>query len=80
VPIVRNCVEIISQNSNSELIWASPRELLNIFQANDVGCQIITATTDLLNKLNLVGRNLKEYSLDTVNMFYEDAKKSGYTL
>ena len=80
VPIVRNCVEIISQNSNSELIWASPRELLNIFQANDVGCQIITATTDLLNKLNLVGRNLKEYSLDTVNMFYEDAKKSEYTL
>jgi transaldolase len=80
VPIVRNCVKIISQNSNSELIWASPRELLNIFQANDVGCQIITATTDLLNKLNLVGRNLKEYSLDTVNMFYEDAKKSEYTL
>ena len=80
VPIVRNCVEIISQNLNSELIWASPRELLNIFQANDVGCQIITATTDLLNKLNLVGRNLKEYSLDTVNMFYEDAKKSEYTL
>ena len=80
VPIVRNCVEIISQNSNSELIWASPRELLNIFQANDVGCQIITATTDLLNKLNLVGRNLKDYSLDTVNMFYEDAKKSEYTL
>ena len=80
VPIVRNCVKIISQNSNSELIWASPRELLNIFQANDVGCQIITATTDLLNKLNLVGRNLKEYSLDTVNMFFEDAKKSEYTL
>lgn len=80
VPIVRNCVEIISQNSNSELIWASPRELLNVFQANDVGCQIITATTDLLNKLNLIGRNLKEYSLDTVNMFYEDAKKCEYTL
>ena len=80
VPIVRNCVEIISQNPKSELIWASPRELLNIFQANEIGCQIITATTDLLNKLNLVGRNLEEYSLNTVKMFYEDAKKSEYTL
>ena len=80
VPIVKNCVEIISQNPKSELIWASPRELLNIFQANEVGCQIITATTDLLNKLNLVGRNLEEYSLNTVKMFYEDAKKSEYTL
>lgn len=80
VPIVRNCVEIISQNPKSELIWASPRELLNIFQANEVGCQIITATTDVLNKLNLVGRNLEEYSLNTVKMFYEDAKKSKYTL
>ncbi len=80
VPIVRNCVEIISQNPKSELIWASPRELLNIFQANEVGCQIITATTDVLNKLNLVGRNLEEYSLNTVKMFYEDAKKSEYTL
>ena len=80
MPIVKNCVEIISQNSKSELIWASPRELLNIFQANQIGCQIITATTDLLNKLNLVGRGLEEYSLETVNMFYEDAKKSEYRL
>ena len=80
VPIIRNCLEILSENKNSELIWASPRELLNVFQANEVGCQIITATSDILNKLDLVGKDLSEYSLETVKMFYRDAYESGYSI
>ena len=63
-----------------ELIWASPRELLNVFQADAIGCHIITATTDILKKLSLVGKNLAEYSLETVKMFHDDAKQSGYEL
>ncbi len=66
--------------SNAELIWASPRELLNVFQADAIGCHIITATTDILKKLSLVGKDLDEYSLETVQMFYRDAQESGYTL
>ena len=65
---------------NIELIWASPRELLNIFQADAIGCHIITVTNDILKRLSVVGRDLDEYSLDTVKMFYEDAAKAGYTL
>jgi transaldolase len=61
-----------------ELIWASPRELLNIFQADSIGCHIITATPDVLQKLSLVGKDLHEYSLDTVKMFHSDALKSGF--
>jgi transaldolase len=60
-----------------ELIWASPRELLNVFQANQIGCHIITATSDILQKLDLVGRDLETYSLETVNMFFLDGQKSG---
>jgi transaldolase len=60
--------------------WASPRELLNIYHAESVGCHIITVTHDVLKKLSLVGRDLSEYSLDTVKMFYEDGRKAGYTL
>nr|MDQ2998433.1 transaldolase [Chloroflexota bacterium] len=60
--------------------WASPRELLNIFQADQIGCQIITATNDILKKLNLVGKDLCEFSLDTVKMFREDAVSAGYEL
>jgi len=63
-----------------ELIWASPRELLNVFQADAVGCHIITATTDILKKLALVGKDLNAYSLDTVKMFFDDARASGFTL
>jgi transaldolase len=63
-----------------ELIWASPRELLNIFQANSVGCHIITATNDILKKLLLVGKDLHDYSLDTAKMFYNDAQQAGYQL
>jgi len=73
-------VEMLAPNPDIELIWASPRELLNVFQANAVGCHIITATSDILKKLDLVGKNLDDYSLDTVKMFYADAVKSGFVL
>ena len=79
-PLMAAAVELLRPYPNIELIWASPRELLNIFQADAVGCHIITATNDILNKLHLVGRDLREYSLDTVKMFREDALKAGYTL
>jgi transaldolase len=67
-------------NPLSELIWASPRELLNIFQANDIGCHIITVTNDIIKKLSLLGYDLDKYSLDTVKMFFDDALKAGYKL
>jgi len=67
-------------NPLSELIWASPRELLNIFQADAVGCHIITVTNSILKKLALVGYDLDEYSLDTVKMFYNDATAAGYKI
>jgi transaldolase len=80
VPVMAAAVECIRLSPNIELIWASPRELLNIFQADAVGCHIITATNDILRKLELVGRQLQEYSLDTVKMFHDDAVKAGYSL
>src|SRR5437660_12861669 len=80
VPLMAEAVRQVRQTSNVQLIWASPRELLNIFQADDIGCHIITATADILKKLSLVGRNLLEYSLDTVKMFREDGVKSGFAL
>ena len=70
----------MEKNSCSELIWASPRELLNIIQADEIGCHIITATSDVLNKLKLIGKNLTEYSLETVQMFRNDAIASGYKI
>lgn len=73
-------LSIVNSKPKTEIIWASPRELLNIFQANDVGCHAITVTTNLLEKLHLIDYNLQQYSLDTVKMFYEDAKNSGYSL
>ena len=73
-------VEILHEEPNAELIWASPRELLNIFQADAIGCHIITVTNDILAKLANVGKALDEYSLDTVKMFYNDARKAGFTL
>jgi transaldolase len=80
VPIVAEAVDILRPYSNIELIWASPRELLNIFQADSVGCHIITATHDLLHKLALVGKDLDDYSLDTVKMFHRDAAQAGFEL
>lgn len=80
VPIMRAAVDLIKGSPNIQLIWASPRELLNIFQAESVGCHIITATNEILSKLDLVGKNLEEYSLDTVKMFYKDAVAAGYSI
>jgi transaldolase len=78
VPVMAKAVEMCSAHPGMELIWASPRELLNIFQADAIGCHIITATPDVLHKLSLVGKDLDDYSLDTVKMFYSDAVKSGF--
>ena len=80
VPMMAEAVDILRPYANIELIWASPRELLNIFQADSVGCHIITATHDLLHKLALVGKDLDEHSLDTVKMFNRDAAQAGYEL
>ena len=80
VPIMAAAVESCSDYPNIELIWASPRELLNIFQADAIGCHIITVTNDVLKKLSLIGKGLDEFSLETVKMFREDALKAGYTI
>ena len=80
IPHMAAAVALLSQYPNLQLIWASPRELLNIFQADQVGCHIITVTHDLLKKLELVGKSLEEYSLDTVKMFHGDASKAGFSL
>jgi transaldolase len=71
---------LIKDNQLSELIWASPRELLNIIQADSIGCHIITATTDILNKLKFLEYDLEAFSLDTVKMFSDDAEKSGFKI
>ena len=77
LPLMQKAVNILSSKPKSELIWASPRELLNIFHANSIGCQVITVTNDILKKLEFVGRDLDDYSLETVKMFYDDGKKAG---
>lgn len=80
VPHMAAALDILQSKPKAELLWASPREFLNIFQANDVGCHIITMTNNLLAKLSLVGKDLDEYSLETVQMFYRDASSAGYSL
>jgi len=80
LPVMIASVELLRLRPGQELIWASPRELLNVFQADEIGCHIITVTVDILRKLNQTGKNLDEFSLDTVKMFREDAVKAGYTL
>lgn len=80
LPMIAEAVELLRMFPNVELIWASPRELLNIFQADSVGCHVIAATNEILNKLGLVGKDLREFSLDTVKMFHDDALKAGYIL
>jgi len=80
VPLMAEAVRMMRKTSNVQLIWASPRELLNIVQADQIGCHIITATEDILQKLPLVGKDLDEYSLDTVKMFHGDALKAGFQL
>lgn len=80
VPLMTAAVELMKLKPRTELIWASPRELLNIFQADDIGCHIITVTNDILKKLELIGYDLTEYSLDTVKMFFNDAVAAGFRL
>lgn len=80
VPLMSAAVEILKAAPAAELIWASPRELLNIFQADEIGCHVITVTNDILKKLSLVGYDLNNYSLDTVKMFYADAVAAGFKL
>lgn len=80
VPHMAKCRDILTALPKAELLWASPRELLNIFQANDVGCHIITCTNDLIAKLSLVGKDLTQYSRETVQMFYRDATASAFAI
>jgi transaldolase len=80
LPLMAAAVEMLKTKPASELIWASPRELLNIFQADQIGCQVITVTNDIIKKLSLVGYDLEEYSLDTVKMFCNDALAAGFKL
>jgi transaldolase len=79
VPLMREAVAMVN-DANAQLMWASPRELLNVFQADEIGCHVITATTDILKKLPLIGKDLHEFSQETVQMFRRDAVKSGYSL
>lgn len=80
LPIMQASLELLKIAPAAELIWASPRELLNIFQANDIGCHIITVTNDIIKKLELFNYDLNKYSLDTVKMFYQDALAAGFEL
>jgi transaldolase len=80
VPLMAAAVEALRSYPRIELIWASPRELLNLVQADACGCHIITMTPDLLKKMATIGKDLDEFSLDTVKMFYDDARAAGFTL
>ena len=80
VPMMRSCLATLKERSQAELLWASPRELLNIFQADEIGCHIITVSHDVLAKLSLVGKDLDEYSLETVKMFHKDATAAGFAI
>ena len=80
IPLMQRCKAVLAKLPKAELLWASPREVLNIFQADEVGCDIITATSDIIAKLALHGKNLTDYSRETVQMFYRDAAASSYTI
>jgi transaldolase len=80
MPIMARAVEIMAEAPRAELIWASPREILNLVQADEVGCHIITITQDLLGKLDCLGKSLEQYSLETVRMFHDDALAAGFAL
>ena len=80
IPLMKECLKEIKINPKSELLWASPRELLNIIQADQIGCHIITVTKDVIKKLKLVNYDLEDYSLDTVKMFYKDAVDAGFKI
>jgi transaldolase len=80
VPVMQAALEVMAPHANLELIWASPREILNVVQADAIGCHVITVTHDVLKKLPLLGRDLQEHSLDTVRMFHRDAQAAAYAL
>jgi transaldolase len=80
VPVMQKTVDYLKEYPNVELIWASPREVLNIAQADAIGCHIITVTNDLIRKIPTFGKDLDQFSLETVQMFYNDATAAGYTL
>jgi transaldolase len=80
LPLMQEALKTIQKKPSIELLWASPRELLNVIQADQIGCHIITATKDILTKLELIGKNLQDYSLDTVKMFYQDAYAANYRI
>ena len=80
IPLMIEALAIMRRAPTAELIWASPRELLNVLQANEIGCHIITVTNDILKKLSLINRALEDYSLDTVKMFFSDARAAGFSL
>jgi transaldolase len=80
MPVMSRCARLVEQRRGTELIWASPRELLNVFQADDAGVHIITVANDILKKLPIVGRDLDAYSLETVRMFRDDAVAAGFTI
>jgi transaldolase len=80
LPVMKKVMDLLQDYPNIELIWASPRELFNIVQANEIGCHIITVTNDILKKLPTIGKDLTEFSLDTVKMFFNDAFAAGYSI
>ena len=80
VPLMTEALSVLAPHRHLELIWASPREILNVLQADAIGCHVITVTHDLLKKLSIIGRDLDDYSLDTVKMFFNDAHSAGYSL
>ena len=80
LPIMSEVVRILQNYPNVELIWASPRELFNVVQADSIGCHIITATNNILKKLPTLGKDLTQFSLETVKMFYDDATQAGYSI
>ncbi len=80
VPMMQEALELLKNAPNAELLWASPREVLNVYQAETIGCHIITATNDILKKLELNGKDLDAYSQETVQMFFNDAQAAGFQL
>jgi transaldolase len=80
VPHMAAALELLAVEPRAELVWASPRELLNIFQADAIGCHIITVTSDILQKLVCIGRDLDEFSLDTVKMFHTDGQRVRFSM
>lgn len=80
IPVMQEALELLKNSPNAELLWASPREVLNVYQAEVIGCHIITATNDILKKLNLKGKNLTHYSQETVQMFFNDAQAARYEI